>query len=412
MFFRYFNSRIAGYVFYSGFIIYCLRSMSLGFLCFIYIGFFIIVNSESDEKRHNLYTKYANERLTLITNAEANYKPVRSKNCSCYAFVVKEDLKIFKENGISKAMINDAKLKGTRYVLVDHILYRDKDCMFPARCSGVEHFIKELASILPDFELVLNTRDWPQISKYHSKVVPVFSFSKTKEYHDILYPAWSFWEGGPAIKLYPRGLGRWDQHRKLLSAASKQWPWQKKKKIAFFRGSRTSAERDPLILLSRERPDLVDAAYTKNQAWKSKKDTLDAEPAEEVSLEDHCKYRYLFNFRGVAASFRLKHLFLCGSLVFHVGNEWLEFFYRRLKPWVHYVPIEKNAKKQDLKALIEFFNEHDDVAQEIATRGREFILKHLRMSDVKCYWEMLLKQYSEILTFKPELDSGLIKISK
>ena len=34
---------------------------------------------------------------------------------------------------------------------------------------------------------------------------------------------------------------------------------------------RTSAERDPLILLSRESPDLVDAQYTKNQAWKSEK---------------------------------------------------------------------------------------------------------------------------------------------
>lgn len=53
--------------------------------------------------------------------------------------------------------------------------------------------------------------------------------------------------------------------------------------------------------------------------------------------------RYLFNFRGVAASFRLKHLFLCGSLVFHVGDEWQEFFYPQLRPWVHYIPV-----KQDL----------------------------------------------------------------
>jgi len=46
------------------------------------------------------------------------------------------------------------------------------------------------------------------------------------------------------------------------------------------------------------------------------------------------KYAYLFNFRGVAASFRHKHLFLCNSLVFHVGdmnNDWLEFYYRAMK---------------------------------------------------------------------------------
>ena len=37
------------------------------------------------------------------------------------------------------------------------------------------------------------------------------------------------------------------------------------------------------------------------QAWKSPADTLGADPAAEVALEDHCEYRFLFNFRGVAA---------------------------------------------------------------------------------------------------------------
>lgn len=39
--------------------------------------------------------------------------------------------------------------------------------------------------------------------------------------------------------------------------------------LCFF--DRTSPERDPLIVLSREAPDLVDAEYTKNQAWKSER---------------------------------------------------------------------------------------------------------------------------------------------
>ncbi len=54
----------------------------------------------------------------------------------------------------------------------------------------------------------------------------------------------------------------------IHSAASK-WPWEKKLNMGFFRGSRTSAERDPLVKLSRAEPDFVDAQYTKNQAWKS-----------------------------------------------------------------------------------------------------------------------------------------------
>ena len=126
-----------------------------------------------------------------------------------------------------------------------------------------------------------------------------------------MYPVWAFWCGGPAISLYPSGLGRWDQHRESLALAARDTPWRQKKEVAMFRGSRTSGERDPLVRLSRECPDLVDAKYTKNQAWRSVKDTLGLEPAPEVSLESHCGYKFLFNYRGVAASFRFKHLFLC-----------------------------------------------------------------------------------------------------
>lgn len=90
------------------------------------------------------------------------------------------------------------------------------------------------------------------------------------DHGDIMYPAWTFWEGGPAVwPIYPTGLGRWDEQRELIPRKAKQFPWDKKESIAFFRGSRTSSERDPLVLLSREKPELADAQYTKNQAWKS-----------------------------------------------------------------------------------------------------------------------------------------------
>jgi hypothetical protein len=39
--------------------------------------------------------------------------------------------------------------------------------------------------------------------------------------------------------------------RESVAAAAAAWPWAKKDGRAFFRGSRTSAERDPLVLLSR-----------------------------------------------------------------------------------------------------------------------------------------------------------------
>lgn len=112
--------------------------------------------------------------------------------------------------------------------------------------------------------------------------------------------------------------------------------------------------------------------------------------------------RYLFNFRGVAASFRFKHLFLCDSVVFHVGNEWLEFFYDALKPWVHYIPVRQDLS--DARELIEFAQENDSVVREIARRGREFIKQHLRMDDIYCYWRELVIEYTKLLKFKPKLN--------
>lgn len=143
--------------------------------------------------------------------------------------------------------------------------------------------------------------------------IPLFSFSKPQgrdekvggPFWDIMYPAWTFWGGGPFVSTEPdHGLGRWDKKREALMAQARRWPWDKKDPRAFFRGSRTSTQRDPLVLLSRSKPHLAMAAYTKNQAYQSKEDTLGLEPFPEITLEEHCKYRFLFNFRGVAASFR------------------------------------------------------------------------------------------------------------
>ncbi|KAL0106209.1 hypothetical protein PUN28_016128 [Cardiocondyla obscurior] len=375
-------------------------------------------NVDVDHQRSSLYRKETNERykkyLVAIENAEQAYKEcnnTRQKN-ECFKDVIARDLKPFKEKGISEELMEATRTRGTFYQVIKGKLYREKDCMFPTRCAGIEHFLLKIIGNLSDMDLIINTRDYPQSSEYFGNAMPVFSFSKTPQYYDIMYPAWAFWEGGPAISLYPRGLGRWDQHRKSLNKASLKVLWEQKESKGFFRGSRTSSERDSLILLSRNKPHLVDAQYTKNQAWKSNEDTLHAAPASEVSLESHCTYKYLFNYRGVAASFRHKHLFLCRSLVFHVGDEWMEFYYYAMKPWIHYIPVPKNADLKELEDLIGFARNNDDLSKRIAHRGRDFIWNNLGMLDISYFWKQLLTSYSKLLTYKPVLKKDLVNIKK
>lgn len=373
------------------------------------------VDNECDLETANKYSKENNrweEYLENISKAASDFVTCKLESCStCHDQVFKADLAIFSE-GITKEMVTKAAQvsRTIKYQIIGGKLYRSEDCMFPFRCQGIEHFLLQLAPSLADTEFIVNTRDWPQLSKYMQGKLPIFSFSKTEEFLDIMYPAWAFWGGGPAIGLYPRGLGRWDQHRGTLGEAARQTPWELKSDLAFFRGSRTSSERDPLVLLARKCPQVADARYTRNQAWKSPKDTLGMEAAEEASLESHCNYKYLFNYRGVAASFRFKHLFLCRSLVLHVGSDWLEFFYPALRPWVHYIPVPSNAGEEEIFHLLEFVKEHQDLARGIAEAGATFVEEHLKMEDVTCYWDKLLRAYTKLLHYKVEMDPALILI--
>ena len=108
----------------------------------------------------------------------------------------------------------------------------------------------------------------------------------------------------------------------------------------------------------------------------------------------------MFNFRGVAASFRFKYLFLCKSLVLHVGEEWIEFFYTAMKPWVHYIPVSVDLS--NVKDLLKFARENDEIVQKIANRGHDFIANHLRMEDVQDYWLKILKRYGKLMKWTPK----------
>lgn len=44
-----------------------------------------------------------------------------------------------------------------------------------------------------------------------------FISRQTPAYYDIMYPAWTFWTGGPAISTEPKGLGRWDLKRESIA---------------------------------------------------------------------------------------------------------------------------------------------------------------------------------------------------
>ncbi|CAB4062655.1 RUMI [Lepeophtheirus salmonis] len=288
--------------------------------------------------------------IDAFKSAHIGFSEEPCLNDCCFTQLIHDDLSHF--HSIKKSDLDLARETAAHpvtYIISDGELYRSPECLFPSRCKGIEHFLHRIKkSTTANVEFVVGVHDWPHVNKYTLKskdpIPPVFSFSKNIRLLGYYLPRMDLQRRGPRHITVSKGTG----------------------------GSRTSSERDNLILLSRKHPELVDAQYTKNQGWKSEKDTLGAPPAKEVALENHCKYKYLFNFRGVAASFRFKHLFLCESLVFHVGDEWTEFFYSELKPWVHYVPVSSKASIEEIKELIDFFNDNKEIAEIIAESGHDF----------------------------------------
>lgn len=107
-----------------------------------------------------------NELITKIEQALAEYAPCEEKNCGCHAGTITKSLYPFRD-GITKQMIDSVRQYGTKYQIIGHKIYRDPNCLFPARCAGIEYFLKANIQKIPDLEMVVNSRDWPQIHIQH-----------------------------------------------------------------------------------------------------------------------------------------------------------------------------------------------------------------------------------------------------
>ena len=81
--------------------------------------------------------------------------------------------------------------------------------LFSATC--MYRFASVLQYLL--LELVCFEVPWPCLM-----VITCVLSVQDSNFLDIMYPAWTFWAGGPAVwPIYPTGLGRWDEQRDLIS---------------------------------------------------------------------------------------------------------------------------------------------------------------------------------------------------
>ncbi|GIL43709.1 hypothetical protein Vafri_1362 [Volvox africanus] len=101
-----------------------------------------------------------------------------------------------------------------------------------------------------------------------------------------------------------------------------------------------------------------------------------------VSIPGHSFYKWLLHMEGITASSRLSQLMLINSVVVMQRQAFIEYFYRSLKPYVHYVPfwnVTDNWAQDDIYEVIRALREKDisdpSGVQQIVHDAQSFALR-------------------------------------
>jgi hypothetical protein len=236
---------------------------------------------------------------------------------------------------------------------------------------------------LPDTEFILLTDDGTN----SSQPLPVFAFSKHRNAKNVcLFPDFEMlWE---LIDPERNWIPICQQH-------AAQFPWKVKSPIGFFRGCDTGVEdRLRLTLFSYHNPDLVDATFNRvgKPEIRALLDSLEKE-VSGASIEDHFRYKYLFDVDGNASTYsRCRWILLSNCLLLKMQSDYCQWYYKALKPFVHFVPIRRDLS--DLVETLDFLKSHDDEARQIAEQGRGLALELFSCETVDRYVVTLLEEYA------------------
>ncbi len=277
---------------------------------------------------------------------------------------------------------------------------------------------------VPDLELFLNKRDFPLLKRDHTepydaifgrdtpllshrydRYCPILSMVTTDEHSDVPIPTWEDWQrvrNQEDSVYFPSCRAYSDDFSK---------PWSDRKPVAVFRGASTGMGTTPetnprlrLALMSRERPDLLDAGITKWNLRPRKEEgvphltTIHYErynlalvppltPAEQAA------HKYIVNVDGHVSAFRLSYELASGSVVLLQQSRYRMWFSRYLVPFVHYVPVA--ADLSDLIEKIEWCRSHDEECRQIADAAREFYRTYLCKDAVLDYLQAALVSLKE-----------------
>lgn len=273
--------------------------------------------------------------------------------------------------------------------------------------STINRAITAYRGDIPNIEFVLNLKDGPSGDN---------QWALTRE-EGVDRTTWIISDHGWWSWPVPL-LGEYSAIRKQIA---KQEPsWEDKKPLAAWRGVENLA---PI------REDLVKAAKDKewsdirSMTWAGNGGSGGAENKDDaLTALDHCNYKFLvytegtlakcqLNIRGLTKlsgatySGRFKYLHSCNSVIITHKLKWAEFHEPLMKydgPDQNIVRVERDWS--DLDSTMKWLLKNPDIAQRIAANSaKTFRDRYLTPAAQACYTRRMIKVWSELQGFEPEL---------
>ncbi|KAL0720655.1 hypothetical protein Bca4012_035254 [Brassica carinata] len=337
----------------------------------------------------------------------------RSSTCPTYFRWIHEDLRPWRETGVTRGILEKAMRKAHfRVVILDGKVYAKKyrkaiEARDTFTLWGIVQLLRWYPGRLPDLELLFDADDRPTVrsrdyrGEQHPAPPPVFRYCSNDASLDIVFPDWSFW-GWAELNIKP-----WAKSLVAIEEGNKMTQWEDRVPYAYWRGNPKVARtrRELLSCNVSDQEDWNTRIYINDWATESK------EGFKNSNLENQCTHRYKIYVEGRAWSVSEKYIMACDSMTLYVRPKYYDFFIRGMMPLQHYWPIRDRGKCRSLKHAVHWGNTHLDQARKIGEEGSRYIREEVNMEYVYDYMFHLMNEYAKLLRFKPEIPLGAKEIT-
>lgn len=291
-----------------------------------------------------------------------------------------------------------------RYRIIDNQLYRyfPPDQSIGTENCGTEKAIKTLMRFVPfeDMDFIISYYDGIPISELTSINIPndVHITEKKELQAPVLFSAKV--KNVPYIVLIPdwRSISEyWANDIKDVLSAMRNTSWEKKKIQAVWRGSLTKFPRLAFCRLSTSHPEILSAKINFQEEDRDRQEQIEKEGlfGGRLKWAEFLECKYLPTIDGVCcAAPAFQWRLLSNSLTIKQESDEIQWFYRAVKPFIHYIPMKNDFS--DFFDMIEWAKAHDDQCKQIAANASSFALNNLMMEDVLVYFYHVLKKHSSL----------------